>query len=75
MYDNSNDNNYTSNAGNYSYTWVTNNVTVDHSFNHTNSHNGHGRGGVGGILASIVGLGLPVAVLWFIVSVLAEVLR
>lgn len=67
-------NSYASNSGN-SYTYVTNNITVADSFNTTHSHNGHGRGGICGVLAIVLGLGIPVAILWFIVSILAEVLR
>lgn len=67
-------NSYSSNSGN-SYTYVTNNITVADSFNTTHSHNGHGRGGICGILALILCLGLPVAILWFIVSILSEVLK
>ena len=67
-------NSYASNSGN-SYTYVTNNITVADSFNTTHSHNGHGRGGICGILALILGLGIPVAVLWFVFSILSEVLK
>lgn len=67
-------NHYTSNSGN-SYTYVTNYVTVDHSFNTSHSNNGHGRGGWCGIVAIVLGLGVPGVVLWFIVSLLSEVLR
>lgn len=68
------DGNYTRDNGN-SYTWITNNITVADSFNTSNSYNGHGRGGICGILAIILGLGIPVAVLWFIFSIMVEVLR
>lgn len=68
------DGNYTQDTGN-SYTWITNNITVADSFNTTNSHNGHGRGGVCGILAIVLGLGIPVALLWFIFSFITEVLK
>ena len=71
---NGNENSYANNSGN-SYTYVTNNITVSESFNTTHSHNGHGRGGMCGILAIVLGLGIPVAILWFIGSVLVEVLR
>lgn len=67
-------NNYANNSGN-SYTYVTNHISVADSFNTTHSHNGHGRGGMCGILAIVLGLGIPVAFLWFIISVLSEVLR
>lgn len=71
---NGDNNHYTSNSGNsYNYTYITNNF--DHSFNHTNAHNGHGRGGWCGIVAIALGLGIPVLFVWFIISVLAEVLR
>lgn len=69
-----NENSYTNNSGN-NYTYVTNHITVADSFNTRNSHNGHGRGGWCGVVAILLGLGIPVAVLWFIGSVLAEVLR
>ncbi len=69
-------NSYTNNSGNsYNYMYVTN--TFDHSFNttHSNSHNGHGRGGWCGVIALLVLVGIPVAVIWFIGSILSEVLR
>lgn len=65
-------NNYAS--GN-SYTYVTNNITVSESFNTSHSHNGHGRGGMCGIVVIVLGLGIPAAVLWAVVSILVEVLR
>lgn len=71
---NGNENSYANNSGN-SYTYITNNISVADSFNTRNSHNGHGRGGMCGILAIVLGLGIPVAFLWFIISVLSEVLR
>lgn len=71
---NGDSNSYASNSGN-SYTYITNNISVADSFNTTHSHNGHGRSGMCGILAIVLGLGLPVAALWFVFSVLAEVLR
>ena len=69
-------NNYTANSGN-SYTWVTQNITVSESFNttHSNSHNGHGRGGWCGVVALLLFVGVPVAILWAVASVLIEVLR
>lgn len=71
---NGNENSYTNNSGN-SYTYVTNNISVADSFNTTHSHNGHGRGGWCGIVAILLGLGIPVAILCFVGYVLAEVLK
>ena len=73
---NGDSNSYTANSGN-SYTYVTNHISVADSFNttHSSSHNGHGRGGVCGILAIVLGLGIPVLFGWFIFSWLAEALR
>jgi hypothetical protein len=69
-------NSYANNSGN-SYTYITNNISVADSFNqtHSDSHNGHGRGGVCGIVAILFLVGIPGALLWFIVSVLSEVFR
>lgn len=67
-------NSYASNSGN-SYTYVTNNITVADSFNTTHSHNGHGRGGWCGIVALLLFVGIPVAILWVVFSVLVEVLQ
>lgn len=66
---------HSDNSGNFSYTWVTNNITVDHSFNTTGSHNGHGRGGWCGVVALVVLVGVPIALMWFVLSVIAEVFR
>ena len=46
------------NGNSYSYTYVTNHISVRDSFNVSNSHNGHGRVRGGGCL-----IGLLVAVL------------
>ncbi len=67
-------NSYTSHSGNsYTYTYITNNF--DHSFNTSHSNNGHGRGGWCGIVAVALVLGIPILVIWFMLSVLSEVLR
>lgn len=66
---NGNENSYANNSGN-SYTYITNNISVADSFNTTHSHNGHGRGGMCGILAIVLGLGIPALVIWFILSLL-----
>lgn len=69
-------NSYVSDSGN-SYTWINNQITVTDSFNqtHSNSHNGHGRGGWCGIVALLFLVGIPVAVLWIVFSALVEVLQ
>lgn len=61
--------NFQQDSGN-SYTWITNNITVADSFNTSNSRNGHGRGGMCGILSIVLGLGIPILVVWFILSLL-----
>lgn len=67
-------NSYTSHSGNsYTYTYITNNF--DHSFNTSHSNNGHGRGGWCGIVALLFFVGVPVAGLLFILSIITEVLR
>lgn len=71
---NGDSNSYASNSGN-SYTYITNNVTVADSFNTSHSHNGHGRGSWCGVVALLLFVGVPVAVLWIVASVLIEVLR
>ena len=79
MYKNSDGNSYSSwsnNSGNsytYTYTNITNNF--DHSFNHTNSHNGHGRGGMCGIITLLAIVAPVLAGAWVLVSIITEVLR
>lgn len=77
--ENSNGNSYsswTNNSGNsysYNYTSITNNF--DHSFNHTNSHNGHGRASGCGLLVPLIVLALPVIGSIIFCNMLTEVLR
>jgi len=65
---------YNNSGNSYSYTYITNNITESFNTTQTNSHNGHARGGWCGIVAILLGLGIPAAVLLFILSVLSEVL-
>lgn len=73
-YENSDGNSYsswTNNSGNsysYNYTNITNNF--DHSFNHTNSHNGHGRGGCG-VIGALLLAAIPIIVSIVFCNVLA----
>ncbi|MFZ4662264.1 MAG: hypothetical protein ACOYNY_34970 [Caldilineaceae bacterium] len=75
MYENSNSNSYsswTNNSGN-SYTYITNHVTVQDSFNTNNSHNG--RGGMCGLITLLAIVAPVLAGAWVLVSLITEVLR
>jgi hypothetical protein len=49
-----NSDNNQGNSYHYSYTYVTNHISDSFNTSHKNSHNGHGRGGMGVIVALLL---------------------